>query len=96
MDSAGRGETFQATFNRFKTISNEEKQKIFNERKAQNTNRATNTWMKCFNDYLSEKNLPKESDLPTLDLPEILSDFYCELKRTSLQMCFIRLEMKEK
>ena len=81
MDAADESDDFQVSFKQFKTISTEEKNKIFNERKAANTNRATATWVKCFNEYLGEKGYENESNISNEDLPEILSDFYCELKK---------------
>ena len=51
------------------------------KRCAENTGKATKLWVDCFKDYLSEKNLPA-IDLLTLEtLPQVLADFYTELKK---------------
>ena len=73
--------TFDLKFERFKSVNNEEKLEIFKKSKAENTNRATDLWIKCFAQYLEEKCLPKVDDILTSDLPNILSDFYVEVKK---------------
>ena len=84
MDSTDKTEQFQTKFNRFGTVSREDKDKIFKERKSVNTNRATATYLKCFNEYLREKKLPAEQDISNGDLPSILSDFYVEVPKKKI------------
>lgn len=72
---------------RFFTKTTNEKEEIFKKRKAPSTNEATKVWMKCFNDYLKEKNLP-DADLLTLEdnqLPNVLSDFYTEVRKSDAE-----------
>ena len=66
---------------RFKTLTDNEKQAILKNRKAENTNKATDLWMTCFKQYLQEKDLPIVELLTTEELPPILSDFYSEVKK---------------
>ena len=81
MDSPHEQDEFKCQFSRFGSVSTEDKDKIFKERKSLNTNRATATYVKCLNDYLNEKQLPAEDQIPTVDLPQILSDFYVEVRK---------------
>lgn len=67
---------------RFFSKSKEQKQDIYDGRKAPSTNKATKVWMKCFNDYLKEKNLPDSETISSDDLPAVLSDFYTELRKS--------------
>ena len=66
---------------RFKTLSKDEKSEIMKKRCAENTGKATKLWVDCLKDYLDEKNLPPIDLLTEQNLPEILSDFYTELKK---------------
>ena len=61
------------------------KEDIFKARKSENTNRATRTWVTCFNEYLSEKQLKPEPDLTNDELPQILSDFYVRLRKKKVK-----------
>ena len=70
---------------RFKNISTEDKQLIFEQRKSVNTNRATRTWITCFNEYLVEKQLKPECELSIDELPSILSDFYINLRKKNIK-----------
>ena len=65
----------------FKTLNNDEKQKILKNRKAENINKATELWVSCFKQYLLEKQLPILELLTTDDLPDILCNFYSEVKK---------------
>ena len=62
-------------------VSTQDKDKIFKERKSENTNRATDTWIRCFEDYLKARDLPKSDNIVTEDLPDILIDFYVEVRK---------------
>ena len=47
---------------------------------AQNTRRATKTWIKCFNDYIREKKIANIIDeITTTDLLNVLFKFYSEV-----------------
>ena len=85
MDAASEKNDFKAKFNRFKSTSKTEKETIFNGRKSENTNRATRTWMTCFNEYLVEKSLKPETEITDGELPQILSDFYVELRKKKVK-----------
>ena len=54
MDTPSEKEHFKAEFNQFKTTTATEKYSIFNARKSEDTNRATRTWVTCFNKYLTD------------------------------------------
>lgn len=69
-------------FHRFKRCTTKDKSDIYDGRKAPNTNKATKLWMNCFSDYLKEKKLPPVYKIESDDLPNILSDFYTELRKT--------------
>ena len=66
---------------RFKTVSKEQKEKILNNSKAQNTNKATEQWISVLKKYLEEKNLKQLDQISDGELPAILSDFYTEVKK---------------
>ena len=66
---------------RFKSVSKEEKDKILNNAKAENTNKATEQWISVLREYLAEKNLPILEEILDNDLPSVLSDFYTEVKK---------------
>lgn len=66
---------------RFATVNEPKKVNIIEERKAPNTNKATKLWMSCFTDYLEEKELPKLNELDIQNLPEILENFYSEVRK---------------
>lgn len=68
-------------FSRFKTIKKPGRDDILEKRNNNSTREATKVWMKCFNDYLKEKNLPNADALETKDLPEVLEGFYTELRK---------------
>lgn len=66
---------------RFFTKTTVEKKAIFDQRKAPGTNEATKVWIRCLNDYLAEKKLPDIDTISTDELPNVLSDFYTELRK---------------
>lgn len=66
---------------RFGTTNANEKQDILDKRKKPNTNRATKLWFTCFTDYLREKELPEVKDITNEDLPNILEQFYSEVRK---------------
>ena len=72
---------FDLNFQRFKTLSDAEKEEIFAKKKAQSTNDATRLWMNCFNDYLLEKNMPNADKLSTQELAYVLYHFYSEVRK---------------
>lgn len=69
-------------FHRFKTVKKKGKDKVYHGRKAPNTHKATQVWIKCLNDYLTEKQLGTVDSIDTEEMPAILSDFYVELRKT--------------
>ena len=46
----------------------------------------------CFNKYLVEKQLGPENEIATEDLPQILSDFYVELKKKNIKKIAHKLD----
>lgn len=71
---------------RFLSKNEEQKQNTLDGRVAPNTKKATQTWMKCLNDYISEKEIAKSIDDITDDkLPDLLFDFYTEVRSTKNQ-----------
>ena len=52
------------------------KEDLLQNRKAQNTNRATKQWISCLNEFLCERNLPNVDCMDIEDLPKILEEFY--------------------
>ena len=64
----------------FGAISSDKKQKIMDDRKAENTNKATKLWVDLFVAFLKEKHYPEIDDIPTLDLADIIEDFYLALR----------------
>lgn len=68
-------------FQRFKTVKPKEKDNIYEERIRPNTQKATKLWVNCFKDYLKEKKLATLEETLTENLPNILSDFYTELRK---------------
>ena len=66
---------------RFYSKSNDEIKSILEGRSAKNTKRATKSNIKTFVDYLSEKGLPTLDQIDMADLPEILENFYPNLRR---------------
>lgn len=58
---------------------------ILEKRSKPNTNRATKLWLSCFTDYLAEKKLPKEDEIADDALPEILLQFYSEVRKKEIK-----------
>lgn len=79
MDSADEFEEDKTS--RFKTLKKKAKEDIYDKRIRDSTREATKVWLKCFNDYLKEKKLPNAETVETKDLPDILMDFYTELRK---------------
>ena len=72
---------FNVKFARFKRLSDEEKNEIIEGHSAENTNKATKCCVVCFREYLVEKDLPILEKITDADLPQVLSDFYIEIKK---------------
>lgn len=66
----------------FHKRTDEEKKDIWDQRKAESTNKATKLWIACFNDYLEQNNLPTADEISKLELADTLPDFYTELKKS--------------
>lgn len=79
MDSADEFEEDKSSH--FKTLKRNDKDKIYDKRIQDSTKEATKVWMKCFNDYLKEKQLPNADTITTENLPDVLMDFYTELRK---------------
>ena len=85
MDAPEKQEEFKVKFPWFKTTTATDKETIFNGRKAENTNRATRAWVTCFNEYLTEKNIGPQTNISNDELPQILSDFYVDLRKKKVK-----------
>lgn len=56
------------------------------QRVKPNTKKATQTWLKCLNDYLKEKEIAENLDAVSDEqLPQVLFDFYTEVRSTKNQ-----------
>ena len=67
--------------NRFASKSEAEIALILDGRNAKNTQRATKSNIKTFHDYLAEKSYPELHEINMEELPEILENFYPNLRR---------------
>ena len=67
---------------RLTSESDENIQRILDERNAKNTNRATRSCMTQFREYVAEKNLPLIENIKNEDLPENLFKFYLQCHKT--------------
>ena len=56
----------------FDTINESTKESLLENRKAQNTNRATKQWVSCLNDFLKEKDMPQVDQLNVDQLTDII------------------------
>lgn len=71
---------------RFLKSNQQRKDRIFDGRVAPNTKKATQTWLKCLNDYLQEKEVAEDLDaVSDEDLPNLLFDFYTDVQSTKNQ-----------
>ena len=66
---------------RFKTVSDAEKEIVLKKRKAENTNLSTQQWITCLREYLIEKQLPELESIQNAQLGEILGKFYLEARK---------------
>lgn len=67
--------------NRFGSSTSKEKDDILDGRHKENTQRATKNSVKILTDYLAEKKLKRLEELENSELPDILLDFYCNLRK---------------
>ena len=81
MDAACEKEDFKVKITRFKTTSKTDKDAIFNARKAENTNRATRTWLTCLMNISLKRTSNLDQKLTNAELTAILPDFYIELRK---------------
>lgn len=59
------------------------KENLMDIRVAPNTKKATKTWLKCINDYVTECELGQTiDDVTDENLPNVLFDFYTEVRST--------------
>lgn len=70
---------------RFGKASESKKEYIISQRKKPSTHKATKLWMNCFTDYLAEKELPKLDDITREQLPQILEQFYSEVRKKEVR-----------
>lgn len=71
---------------RFLKLKSNDKKNIMDERFKQNTRKATQTWLKCINDYVKERKMGNTLDeVSSKDLPDVLYDFYAEVRSTKKQ-----------
>ena len=79
MESASSRPDFDLGYNRFRTTSEHDKQKILDDRNSSSTNKATKGILKILTDYISEKDLPNLELTPDAELPHLLETFYADL-----------------
>ena len=65
----------------FQVVLAEDKDKLIQNRKAKNMNRATKQWVDCFQVYLTERNLSQLDDIVNDNLAKIIGDFYFSLRK---------------
>ena len=65
----------------FDLLLDTEKDKLLEERKAKNTNRATKQWVSAFTQYLKEKQAGEINNVTVQTLPKLLEDFYFSLRK---------------
>ena len=66
---------------RFDIVDDEQKEHLLENRKAQNTNRATKQWISCLNDFLNERNMGDVDQLNIDDLPKVIGEFYFSARK---------------
>ena len=66
---------------RFVSLDECTKQELLENRKAQNTNRATKQWVSCLNEFLKEKDKPDLDAIDVNELPDIMGDFYFSVRK---------------
>ena len=71
---------FKVRTGHFSSTTDEEKAKLLEERNAKNTNKATKSSLKALTSYLIEKELRALCDILDDDLPELLLNFYTDLR----------------
>ena len=67
----------------FKRHSEDERKKLMEDSIPQNTKNATKTWMKVLNNYVKQVNGNLDitvEDICTEELPQLLYEFYCDVK----------------
>ena len=63
------------------------RESILEDRNAKNMNRATKSSMAIFTNYLKEKNYPELNEIEDKDLPDIMLEFYSNLKKVDGEDC---------
>ena len=71
---------FKVNTCRFGSTTEEEKENILQDCNAKNTNQATKSSLNCFIEYLVVKNLPEIDLLTNEQLPDVLLDFYTNMR----------------
>lgn len=67
--------------NRFGSSTSKDKEEIMDDRHKENPQQATKNCVKILTDYLQEKQLKPLNELENKELPDILLDFYCNLRK---------------
>ena len=70
--------SFEVTFGCFKTLTDTEKDEIYQKKRSPATNNATKLWVNCLKEYLIEKNLPNIEEISNKELPNLLMTFFAE------------------
>ena len=72
---------FNVKLSRFASTSEQEKKKIMEERNSSNTNKATQSALTTFREYLTEKQIGTIEEVCDGDLPKIMLEFYTNLRK---------------
>ena len=67
------------SLNQFKKTTEKDQEDVLKRRKAENTNKATKSWIDCLEDYLKDKGLGPLEGIVGVDLPKILETFYIDV-----------------
>ena len=72
--------TFKINTGHFGSTTEQEKRKILLDKTAKNTNRATEGAIKLLQQYLNNKQKGELCKISNEDLPQILEDFYTDMR----------------
>ena len=65
-------------------VSDEEKQRILSKRKKENTNKATDLWIKALKEYMSENQMGSLDSIDNATLDIVLGKFYLEARKKTV------------
>ena len=77
--ASSSSEDKDTNYQQFKTVSEQEKQKILLNRNSEGTQNQTKLHLKILHIFLHEKSLPDVKNISNKELPKILKDFYVSL-----------------